>query len=253
MEPKTASSLWVWLVVLFLLAGCSTVDRATGPRDEDWVLAVWACPPDPGGHFREDGEGPYPASWPVAAVLCSYSDRADERRFHGVMPDATLFLVASKDLDVDSPLDELHRTARFAYPCLVGAPSGVWLKLCAPYEHFVFVHESGGSVGPRVVVIEHRILFTLTDDDFQSHMFGIVFMGGSRIPPYYGDIDGDGRIELLVASEETNSSGAAGTPQTYRIVEWRDGQVQVTGTVGADDALNRFGARLTRLTAAPRE
>jgi len=70
---------------------------------------------------------------------------------------------------------------------------------------------------------------------YQSHYFGVDLEEGSRIPPYAGDIDGDGMPELLVAAHVTNGSGAEGTPKRYRVFDWKDNGLAVVREIEACD------------------
>jgi hypothetical protein len=47
--------------------------------------------------------------------------------------------------------------------------------------------------------------------------------------PFVADTDGDATLEVLVASEVSNSSGAEGTPRIYDVWAWRDGKFERLG------------------------
>ncbi len=103
------------------------------------------------------------------------------------------------------------------------------------------------TAGLLVEVFQDDILYADPIDwaCYQDHRFRCVLSDVSRIPPYYGDVDGDGELELYLAAEVTNNSGAPGTPQLYRIFRWRDNTFHDTGEV-SESALMAKGERFLK-------
>jgi hypothetical protein len=232
-------------------AGCAanrSTDTSNYSRD-DRIIGVWLCPPT-GDWMRADGTELYPPSWPTAAIVCDYGHHkqqtTDSNRWWS---DTTLFLVAGRDFDPGHAIRGLQAHARLATPCRSADLRGHWITL-DPHElpFFVLVYNSGGTAGLAVEVYRHWILYADHHDDqgFQDHQFQCVFRGESRILPYAGDLDGDGKCELYIAAEVTNLSGADDTPQVYRCITWQDAQLVVADEIPANE-LMQHKERLTAL------
>ncbi len=207
------------------------------------LIKMWQAPPSaPAEHrYRDDGEGPFPASWPTFAFVAKTEAQQQCRASWG---GATLFLSSGSGLAPTDGIVRLVAHARFAVDCRTWPDipcHGAWVRMggLVEEEHFVLVDASGGTAGRRVRVHEHQIMFNL---DWQDHWFREVFYGLSRLPVYAGDIDADGRDEILLGTEESNSSGAAGTPKVYRIMKWSGTQMEEAGQV--DASVVRQNARM---------
>jgi hypothetical protein len=108
------------------------------------------------------------------------------------------------------------------------------------------VYDSGGTAGLRVEVFSRFVRYGIgrpngQADATQVHSFNHLFHACSRLPPYLADTDGDGTLELIVASELTNSSGAEGTPQIYDVWAWRDGRLDRVGELPAEKVASLNG------------
>ena len=228
------------LLVGFAFVGCATTEtaRVNHEHDGEGVVGLWVAPASRGPTYREDGEGPYPPSWPGAAIVCRYAPTEHGERVEPLFEDdATLFLVAAPGFDERDPLCGLAHTARFASPCSTAGIRGHWLEMSASSPSvYVFLYDSGGTMGLRVQVFSRGVWHSFTSD-LQRHVFHCEFDGGSRIPPYSGDLNNDGALELYVATEATNVSGARDHPRVYRVLEWIEGAIKETGTVSEEELL----------------
>ena len=219
------------LLVLPAIGSCSRAAPPAGPGTAPLALAkVWPRPPSapPEHRFRADGEGPFPPSWPTIAFVGRTETQVE---CDPVCGNGTLFIACAPDLTPDSDVLDLLANAGLAERCnLFALPFsdgrgplqpcyGAWVQMAGlgAEAHFVFVDASGGTSGRRVRVYHHGVAFGA---EFQHHTFERVLWDDSRVPVYVGDADDDGCDELLIGSVETNSSGAAGTPQVYRIMKW---------------------------------
>jgi hypothetical protein len=209
------------------------------------MVKVWPRPPSapPEHRFREDGEGPFPPSWPTIAFVGRTKTQV---QYDPTFGNATLFIACAPDLAPDGELLSLVANVGLADTCNLFPPPfsdgpgpqepcyGAWVRMAGlgSEEHFALVDASGGTAGRRVRVYYHDIAFS---PNFQHHSFERVFWDNSRIPVCAGDFDDDGCDELLIGSMETNSSGAPGTPQTYRIIKWSKARLKME-EVGQIDA-----------------
>jgi len=195
------------------------------------VLHVWQAPPSPPARYREDGEGPFPPSWPALAVVTQDAEQAE--RGGGIVSNATLFLVSGPGLKSTASIGNLLSHTRFATHCHVGdddSCAGAWVLFGDTDEtRFVLVDWAGGTIGLAVRVFDQRVGYL---GDYQSHIFDVALYDGSRLPVYLGDADGDGRTELLIASEVSNNSGATGTPRLWRVMKWVGAGMVEIGEVG---------------------
>ena len=227
------------------LGGCAAAVRGMG--GETVVVNVWVCPSEGMREF-EKGKGIYPLFWPTAAIVCRYGPRKGQAQYAGPLLDATLFLVAGKDFDSKRPLRGLARSARFASPCRTSELRGHWLWLSPDQASpvFILVYASAGTGGIRIDAFARSAAYTDPSDPtaFQDHYFRRVLTTQSRIPPYYGDPDGDGQVEIFVAAEVTNMSGAPGTPNIYRVLRWEDHGLRETGQIQESTLLQK----VTKLT-----
>jgi hypothetical protein len=209
-------------------AGCAWTGSVARPGvpSQATVAQVWFSAIDPTPPYREDGEGPFPAAWPAAAVVV-----AAEPIEYGVA-EATLFLLAAKDLTEANAASRIPSAARFAKECRLPA-RGRWVSLTgSSLPVFVLLYDSGGTAGSNVEVFSRLVWFswpTRHSETSQNHWFERTFRGQSRLPPYLADTDQDESLELLVASEVSNSSGAEGTPRIYDVWAWRDGKFERVG------------------------
>ncbi len=209
------------VLTLATFSGC-TRPHATQPRtqrDDPQVLQVWPRPADK-WRSRADGEGPYPPSWPTAAILCQNRVESDAST---VLYDATLFLLAGPELDLSTPISAIPKHAKYACRCRAGDARGHWLPLARESaDFFLLVSECGGTAGLQIEAFAQRVDYAdhTREDAYQCHSFSQFFVGNSRIPPYMADVDHDGAIELIIGSDVTNSSGAPDTPQIYWIMKW---------------------------------
>jgi hypothetical protein len=185
--------------------------------------------------MRADGEGPFPASWPTYAVVCQ---NYEQERGHG-SSNATLFLASGPDLPQGETADGILPYADLAAPCLVGPKgsyAGVWASMKRDGEmSFVFADWAGGIIGLRVRIFDQDPIEyggPAFGGDYQVHSFHAALDDGSRLPVYVGDTDGDGFDELLIASTESNDSGAPGTPERWRVIKWEGGRYAVIKIVG---------------------
>lgn len=217
---KTAILLTTGCVAVALIALLFLPKRFAS--DAEKPAHVWLAPAgEP--YWRDDGEGPYAPSWPTMAVVCKYATNAPGADTRGSLWDSTLFLMALPDLRESHALQLIPSGARFAVPCRSEC-RGAWVRFAPPPAEpfFVLAHASGGSIGDIVRVFGHSISYNTPhtgDSAFQDHSFDVSFRAYSRITPLIGEVDQDGFVALLVGSEATNSSGAPGTPQRYRVIK----------------------------------
>jgi len=235
---RSLSGCYLLVVVACLAApGCRPVPLPRPPSGDQLarILDVWKAPSVPGDRMRDDGEGPYPAPWPTLAVLC----QNHEQENGSGSSNATLFLAAGPDLRPTDGIGQLLPYADLAAPCLVG-PDGSWAGIWAATRRkgetsFIFVDWTGGTVGLRVRIFDtHTEYNQVLDGNYQVHSFSLAFDEGSRLPVYVGDVDGDGVVELLIASGVSNSSGAEGTPELWRVVKWVGGKYTMKEVVDQD-------------------
>jgi hypothetical protein len=113
---------------------------------------------------------------------------------------------------------------------------GQWIAL-RPGEPplFFLVYDSGGTVGLNVEVFSWEVWYdSYRDSPAQWHTFRPKLSAGSRLMPFVADTDGDATLEVLVASEVSNSSGAEGTPRIYDVWAWRDGKFERLGELPSE-------------------
>lgn len=193
---------------------------------------------DPTPPYREDGEGPFPRAWPAAAVVIPLDRDASAQ--------ATLFLLAAADLSVTNVIQSIPTASRFARECRIPA-RGHWINLTGcSLPVFILVYDSGGTAGENVEVFSRSLSFGFDWPDCgaectQIHTFTCLLEAPSRLPPYVADTDGNGTLEILVASDATNSSGALDTPQIYDVWAWGDGQFNLVGQLAADEIKSLVG------------
>ncbi|MCG8404728.1 MAG: hypothetical protein MI923_05970 [Phycisphaerales bacterium] len=200
------------------------------------IVGTWKCPAPKEWRWREDGEGPYPKPGPMGAVVVKGPDQPKQ---HSVLSNATLFLLAGQKLDLSDPVTAIVNHTRYADVCSTVEMRGHWIEFIPKGRRFFsLIYESGGTAGPTIEVFKHELLYEPheTPNEYQSHFFRKVFTGNSRIAPYVADVDGDGGMELIIASETTNSSGAPDTPQVYWILKWdrEQNKMKRTGEISAD-------------------
>jgi hypothetical protein len=106
---------------------------------------------------------------------------------------------------------------RYAVPCRTAGLAGRWIKVAPKQYAFVLVYDSGGTAGLKITVIQHEWTYSGADG-YQSHSFGPAFQVYSALPVLFGDVDGDGREELLVAPRDDSSP--ATTPTRYQVYDW---------------------------------
>ena len=218
---NTGRQIGLLIVAVQLIVGCSTT-----PDSQIDVVAVWMCPVNQTPYYRADGEGPYAPSWPTAAVICRNAPRAQGAQDRTLTHDGTLFLLSAPDLTSGNVVHCLPHAARFASSCFTDA-RGHWLRLSPLREPlFVLVHESGGTAGLIVRVFDHSIIYDHPDHHgpgaWQSHSFAEVFDDNSRLPPLAGDVNGDGRMELLLANDAGNIQKPFAERTTYQVFAWDD-------------------------------
>lgn len=209
-------------------AGCASPEahERLDRQPNNAAIQSWPAPPDV-PRIREDGEGPFPSSWPTAAVVCSSRDAVGPL-------DCTLFLLAGRRLSLDRPVEQIADYTRLAVPCSSSGLRGRWVELAKDQPpFFVLVHDSGGTGGLSVRVFQHSVGYPVEGE--QTHSFVEIVAGESRIPPLIGDVDADQVNDLLIGTDATNSSGASSTPQWYRILKWKDGAVRETGEIASSD------------------
>ena len=217
------------IIVGTMLCGCG------GPTAPE-ILKVWPAPPTTP---TDTPKGVYPAAWPTVAFAGRFAPDSKHDVSSVLAGDATIFFAAGPNLDTEQPPTRLVSCVRFATACNTSSLRGYWFQF-GPKEYepyFVLIHDSGGTIGARVRVFHHSVIYSDYQDPagFQSHYFGVDLEEGSRIPPYAGDIDGDGMPELLVAAHVTNGSGAEGTPKRYRVFDWKDNGLAVVREIEACD------------------
>ena len=236
--------LFVFLNVL--VSGCEKPTTAQPEQETKklTVLKVWKCPPDQ-PYWREDGEGPFPPSWPTTAVLCQSRTQADNPG--SIVSSASLFLLAGHEFEQEPTIESLAADTQY----VTGASTdsdGRWVTLAKKSEQdfFVLVGPSGGTASIEVTIYKHNVSY---NDEFQGHGFGLVFLGASRIIPLLVDVDDDSFFEVLIGSEETNSSGAPGTPQIYRILKWDEEakEIRDIGQVAEAEATRKWADKLIEL------
>jgi len=204
------------------------------------LLAVWQAPPVPGG-FRRDGEGPFPPPWPLVAFV--WKAPCEENH-----DDATLFFASAPALRKKDSVCRLLANAKLATHCRVsgvGTFVGKWVRFdpqAVPL--FVFLELGGGTAGWEVRVFDDWGSYEL--DGYQNHPFRCVFSGASRLPVYLGDATGDGTPDLILASQKSNISGAAGTPEVWRVMSSTPRGFVKVGHIGKNKLEKLHN--LTRLT-----
>jgi hypothetical protein len=242
MRPR-GIGLFTLMVLVLWIGGCAAAP-SDAQRGSLALVKMWPAPPSapPEYRYREDREGPFPASWPTLAFVARTRAQADYDDSWG---DATLFLVSGPHLTAADDLLSLVASARFVDRCHLFPPAdigparpcyGAWVQMAkrGAEELFVLVDCSGGTSYRRVRAYQHIIEFRPV---YQCHWFDRVLEDDSRVPVYVGDQDGDGAEELLIGSEETNASGAAETPQVYRVMKWSNDhrRMEEVGEVDASD------------------
>ena len=212
-------------------ASCSTARTVTAVG-KAVPVTVWLSDCDPTPRYRQDGEGPFPRAWPAAALI------VPAEPIRNGAAEATLFLVAAPNLTEASVASQIATAARFAKECRLPA-RGRWVTLTRHSRPvFILLYDSGGTAGLNVEVFARSVSFdgpTCQSEGFQDHRFRCTFGAQSRLPPYLVDTDHDGSLELLVASELTNASGAEGVPPVYDVWVWRDGGFCRVGELTGDE------------------
>ena len=207
--------------------GCgeSRAMRVLAPAREATPVQVWFSNDDPTLRYREDGEGPFPRAWPAAALVTPIDSGADLA--------GTLHLLAGEDLTEDNAIRKLSAATRLALPCRVAGLRGQWTSLTThSLPVFIIVYDSGGTAGLKVEVFSRYVRYV---DRTQVHFFSRDLSVFSRLPPYLGDTDGDGTLEILVSSEVANASGAGNALRTYDVWALRDGGASRVGQLLPDE------------------
>ena len=236
-------TLLLLAVALALLGACSPRGSRRPRQDAkaDFELrGVWDEPHHCASAAQTSPPVLVVAFWPALAVVARTQPEAGK----GVVSDSTIFLVVGPGLARTDPAHRLIAHTRLAEPCLWGNGScmGGWLSLGPPgsLPVFVFVDESGGSAGGRVRVFDH-VAFGGGPSWPQEHSFRRVFEGFSRHGIYIGDVNQDGRDELVLPTEDSNGTGVP-RPMVFRAVAFDGSDMVVVGTV-TEDELRASGAR----------
>ena len=192
------------LVCGFLATGCVASVGRTEACDafDGRILTIWPAPAND-WHYGDAGQL-LPPSWPTFALVVQQQPEC-----RGPMEDKVLLFASGPGLRGDDTTCHLLAHVRGVAHCLGGEGdfAGMWLRLeRAPYfdADFLFLDYTGGTAGRRVRVFSHNIGY---DVPFQDHGFGVMFDSASRHGVYVGDVDADGHPELLVSTEESNTSG----------------------------------------------
>ena len=217
--------------LLFLSLGSCALREVGDPITSNLhVIGMWEMPRHSDDFYRSDGEGPFPPSWPVFAIV---GQSLSQAAYDSALREATFFLVAGPGLGSSDPLSRLISNTRFATHCNARDLRGRWIRFPKAPELFVLVYESGGTGGYAVRVFEHSLGFGV-NYRFQDHTFWEVFSGMSDGTVYIGDVTGDGDDELLLRCDTTFHTSSDGDPGRYEILQWKDGQIAEIGEMDED-------------------
>ena len=221
---KRTIAFLVFCLLPLLAAGCEKVSMPTwwGRSGDPNQLGVWESAGEDGHGYRPDGQSPLPPAWPVVAFVTQTERQA---AYRGVLSNATLYLAAGPDIRKSDSAARLLTAARLATPCRSAHLGGRWLRFArGQAELFSLVYDAP---------VSGAVLSLFTDDawhdeQYQSHQFSRVFTCASRLPVYFGDINNDGKNELLVSVEP---GGKADPAYTYRVLQWTGQTVTAIGQV----------------------
>ncbi|MBI1311411.1 hypothetical protein GC176_08900 [bacterium] len=221
------AALTVVSSAVVIMTGSSGGKAASAP-----VVRFWKAPPGK-PYWRDDGFGPYAASWPVYAVIVRYAPDASGVEHVAAMTDSTLFLMSGPRLTESNLLESLPSTARFATDCHSDARlRWVCFGTDPAYARLVLVEATGGSCGDRVRIFDHAVAYDsphVDDSAFQHHTFSEEFTRGCINSPLIADVDGDGLPELLVNELLRWGDSHATSEYGYRIIKLTENGFAVAG------------------------
>ncbi|MCY2930767.1 MAG: hypothetical protein NTV86_14975 [Planctomycetota bacterium] len=215
----------VMVGLLGALHGCAQ-NPAGVDMEWDKVLPFVAVWPEPEhATFQPPGEDERPKWWQTFAVVTSFTPKG---YVGGVMDTGTLYLGALPP-GQNLTTANLSRYARFAVDCAVENVHGKWLYYPKTGQSvFVFSCSCAGTMARAVMAFVWDASYGF--GGVQSHHFSTILEDGSRLPACLGDFDGDGDVELFIATDECNGTGAP-EAYRYRVIRFADHEAKVIAEV----------------------